>query len=112
MILAMLFMVLCFIPVMMIYSNDEFLKGGFGTASFDKIGIVNLGQAETHCIFHYLGIRDEQELKCKKGRISEIKTYGLQPGTGTRKLTGFHDWCGSNLTRAGINECTKTYMVP
>jgi hypothetical protein len=43
MIVAMSFMVACFIPVMHIYSQGGFLKDGFNTGTFDKIGIANLG---------------------------------------------------------------------
>lgn len=39
----MCFMVICFVPVMSMYADKDFLKGGFKTAGIDKIGIVNLG---------------------------------------------------------------------
>ena len=80
-ILAMTFMTFCFVPVLYIYSRDNYLSGELDTFNFSSLGIGNLGQTETICVFHYLGVDKPQELECKKGRISELKFYGLSPST-------------------------------
>ena len=64
-----------FIPVMIMYHN----AGDDESEFVVQLSLGNLGQAHSTCFHQYIMLDKEFNHKCYKGKISDLKYYGLIP---------------------------------
>ena len=98
-----IFASLILIPVF--YFN---LQGGAYKAQkywLEKFSLGNLGQAHVECLFQYQGLDKNQNIRCNKGKISNLKYWGLNPKNGETKEELDH--CGHYNTHSAIKICTE-----
>jgi hypothetical protein len=80
---------LMFVPLTLeYYKGDAYSKDDPMAVKF-MLG--NLGHSESYCVHKYLKLKSETNIYCRKGVLSELKTYGLMPDPNLNKLTGTID---------------------
>lgn len=64
----------------------------------------NLGEAHPQCHFQYVDLYSEQSFECKKGHISKLLYYGLNPRDES------HQHCGKTSSHPNIASCTNKFI--
>ena len=74
------------------------------------MSIGNLGYAKAVCTHQFIDVNQEISHKCAKGKLSELKFYGLAPHilNKPKQLTDetHHDYCSSHTKNPQIKQCT------
>ena len=71
---------LIFLPVMVLYNvygNDD--MSNYSNYMRIAFQLGNLGQAESKCTHHHIGIESERYYKCSQGKLSNITHAGIIP---------------------------------
>jgi len=76
-----------------------------------QISLGNLGHAKSICAHQFLKITGSFPHKCSKGKISELKQFGLLPVTDeSNKGIVINDYCSDYKKVPSIEQCTNTYV--
>ena len=97
-----------FAIVMMVgYHNGDGIDLPAGKNWFDSLSLGNLGFADSHCFFQEIDekMKDANKLySCHKGKISNIKTYGLIQYL-TTNTSHNSNYCGRAEDNEIANKC-------
>jgi len=94
-----------FIPVMVMYYQGAAYDQDAGF--LNRIVIGNLGHSESTCNHDYLKLNVNTKISCTKGKISQLKAFGLMPDADSDQSKAFGpDFCGKSTKYTVIDDCT------